>query len=293
MRYTLFLISMLVLSGCEGKVGPAGPAGPQGPPGVATAGPQGEPGDTGPQGERGETGPAGPAGISTLREGSVRVLYLVPSDKELRADYRNGIAVGIVDVQTWYWNQLGGATFDIYSVVPEACRLPNDEAYYAGTDGWKKVLNDVQSCAPVAHGSDVYTWVIYIDVVEVCDGNMDFGRGGNGVAMMSAKDLEGLAGSGVWPACRGDGTVVTIPATLGRWYGGLAHELAHALHVPHPPGCDEGLDSCDESAITWLGFTDYPDTYFREDSKEILLRSPFIKGGPGGGTTEPGNPGNS
>lgn len=62
MRYTLFLISMLVLWGCEGKVGPAGPTGSQGP-----QGPQGVKGDTGatgPAGAQGATGPQGPAGTA-------------------------------------------------------------------------------------------------------------------------------------------------------------------------------------------------------------------------------------
>ena len=38
-------------------------------------------------------------------------------------------------------------------------------------------------------------------------------------------------------------TVAT--SSLGRWIGGLAHELGHALGLLHPPGCEEGLASCD------------------------------------------------
>ena len=56
--------------------------------------------------------------ISTLSEGSVRVLYVVPADREFRDDYSDGISKAIVDVQSWYRRQLDGLTFDIYSDRP-------------------------------------------------------------------------------------------------------------------------------------------------------------------------------
>lgn len=242
-----FIAFILVLSyaatGCEGKTRPTAPVAPE---------------------------PV--AGVSTSATGSVRVLYVVPNDKEFQRGFSEGISKAIVDVQGWYRNQLGGATFDIYSVVPEQCRLPRKEAYYAGADGWQKVLDDIRHCAPVEHGSTEFTWVLYLDVVEKCDGYLDFGRGGDGVVMLANKDLRGVAGLSSRPDCNRAPTLNYI----GRWYGGLAHEIAHALHVPHPPGCDEGLDTCDNDALMWRGYADYPGTYFRDDEKEILARSPFI-----------------
>ena len=68
-----------------------------------------------------------------------------------------------------------------------------------------------------------------------------------------------------------------VPTTLGRWWGGLAHELVHAFHVPHPPGCDEGLDTCDFDALMMFGYAVYPDTYFTESGKAILIQSRFIR----------------
>ena len=58
--------------------------------------------------------------------------------------------------------------------------------------------------------------------------------------------------------------------------GGLAHELGHALGLPHPPGCDEGLPTCDHPALMANGYEAYPDTYLRDDEKAILRSSPFI-----------------
>ncbi len=276
MKHVWVLAVLTVITGCIGSQGPAGPAGPTGQKGDrGLAGPAGPPGLDSPPGPQGPAGPQGPPGPPIGNDRTVRVMYLVPADKEFNEEYRRGISSAIVNVQDWYREQLGGPTFQIYSDALEQCRLPRDEEYYASSDGWGRVLWDVQSCAPVAHGSSVFTWVLYLDVAEGCDGYMDFGRGGDGVTILANRDLEGLAGSGVWPICDGD-TLRYVPTSLGRWRGSLAHELAHAFYVPHPPGCDEGLATCDTEALMWFGYVRYPATYFREDDKEALRQSPFI-----------------
>ena len=212
--------------------------------------------------------------ISTLREGSVRVLYVMPADREFRADYSAGITKAIVDVQSWYRRQLDGLTFDIYSVVPEQCRLPGNEDYYSHGDVWAKVLEDVQPCAPVQHGTSRFTWVLYVDAEERCpeaDEPHELGRGGNGVTMLPWNDLELMVRRGV--------EYCGQPTGRDFWgvVGGLAHELGHTFHLPHPPGCDEGLATCDGEALMAYGYAQYPHTYFRDDHKVILRRSPFIK----------------
>lgn len=211
--------------------------------------------------------------ISTQRELSVRVLYVVPSDRKFRDEYSRGISDGIVDIQGWYRQQLDGLTFDVYSVVPERCHLRRDEDYYSRGNVWEKVLRDVQSCAPVSDGGSRFRWVLYVDVEESCDEPHELGRGGDGVTMMPSNDLAGLSNPGPYTYCD-EGPWM---GTLGRWRGGTAHELAHTLSVPHPPGCEEGLPTCDREALMWLGYGDYPDTYFRDDEKAILRRSAFIK----------------
>ena len=211
--------------------------------------------------------------ISTLSEGSVRVLYVVPADREFRDDYSDGISKAIVDVQGWYRRQLDGLTFDIYSVIPEQCHLPGDEEYYSYGDVWVKILEDVQPCAPVQHDTSRFTWALYVDAEERCGEPHELGRGGDGITMMGSEDLEGLSNPGLYSACDGG----PWEGTLGRWMGGTAHELGHTFGLPHPPGCDEGLPTCDYPALMSDGYGSYPDTYFRDDEKVILRRSPFIK----------------
>jgi hypothetical protein len=63
---------------------------------------------------------------------------------------------------------------------------------------------------------------------------------------------------------------------VGRYIGGLGHELGHTFGLPHPPGCDDGLPTCDENALMWAGYVSYPDTYLRDDEKQMLLKSPYF-----------------
>ena len=103
-----------------------------------------------------------------MSEGSVRVLYVVPADKEFRADYSAGISKAIVDVQSWYRRQLDGLTFDIYSVIPEPCHLPEDEDYYSYTDVWEK---GIEGCPALRAGAERYTLAVHLGALR--------GRGGS------------------------------------------------------------------------------------------------------------------
>ena len=205
----------------------------------------------------------------------VRVLYVSPEDRPFRSEYSEGISKAIVDVQSWYRDQLGGLTFYLYNTSPEWCQMSEDSDYYSRGNAWEKVMEGVQHCAPVAWESD-FVWVLYVDVDEACDEPHELGAGGGGITMVPRGDLEGLLSQGEEEYYYCDEGPYRAP--LSRWFGGLAHELAHAVGVPHPPGCDAGLPTCDSPALMWLGYLSYPDTYLRFDEKEILIRSPFITG---------------
>ena len=210
--------------------------------------------------------------ISSHSQGSVRVMYVAPADREFRADYSDGISTAIVDVQSWYRQQLDRLTFAIDNVRPEQCRLPRDQDYYSRGDAWEKVLRDVQSCAPVRGYTTQFSWVLYVDVYEDCGEPHELGAGEPGLTMVARWDLEGLANPGDYYYCD-EGP---YDGRLGRWFGGLAHELGHTFGLPHPPGCEEGQPTCDHAALMWDGYTSYPNTYLRDDEKAVLRRSPFF-----------------
>ena len=215
--------------------------------------------------------------ISVRETGTVRVLYAAPSDREFRSDYRDAIQHGIVDLQSWYRRQTGGLTFSLYDATPEQCELSETSDYY-DQDPWQKVLEGVQHCAPVEDNTSTFAWVIYADLAAACDARGSLGRGGPGLTMVGRDDLEGLIGNRlVYNDECGNGPYVD-PVT--RWTGGIGHELGHALGLPHPPGCEDGLPTCDYDALMHLGFETYPNTYLRPDDKQVLWRSPFIEKNP-------------
>ena len=227
--------------------------------------------------------------VSLRTEGTVRVLYVSPSDRQFRADFSEGITNALVDLQSWYRRQTGGLTFSLYDVAPEHCRLPEPEDYYARGDAWEKVQEDVQPCAPVEWGRADHVWVVYVDVDEACGEPHELGAGGFGITMMARGDLDGLTNPGTYYYCD-EGP---YDGPLGRWIGGAGHELGHAMaDLRHPPGCDEELPSCtDQWALMQNGYQVYPDTYLLTEDKESLLRSPFVAGEPSPDGAAPGAPG--
>ncbi len=199
----------------------------------------------------------------------VKVMYLHPTDRPVRADYASAIDSAVNGGQAWYSSQLGGKTF-VRAPGVQDCALPGNSAYYK-TQSWTRVLHDVQSCAPVGtNGSDV-TWVLYVDVIDACGADR-LGAGTTGLTMLPRADLEGLVGEPQEDAC---GDVNHMPTT--RWVGGLGHEMGHAFGLPHPAGCDAGLPTCDANSIMWVGYAAYPNTYFNAAERTQLLTSPFIR----------------
>ena len=81
--------------------------------------------------------------ISLRQTKTVRVLYAAPADREFRDDYRERIQYAIVDLQSWYRQQLGGLTFSLYDATPELCRMSENHDFYARGDAWSKVLGKV------------------------------------------------------------------------------------------------------------------------------------------------------
>ena len=203
---------------------------------------------------------------------AVRVIYAIPSDRQAQVHYSAAVHDAIHHAQRWYAEQLGGYTFKIEGPTPQVCSLERPSAYYEGKHGWDRVVFGLRDCSPAPeHFSRRYVWAIYVDAELDCAGNGELGAGGDGIAIVHRGDLEGLVNPETYSLCGSE------PRSEFGWIGGLAHELGHALGLPHPPGCEEGLPSCDYDALMWTGFYwDYPETYLTEEDKVILGASPFL-----------------
>ena len=223
-----------------------------------------------------EPGWAGPLPTPPPPPPMVQVIYAIPSDREFRSEYAEAVREAILHVQGWYADQLEDVTFVVDQPTPLTCHVAELAAYFELEHGWNRTIESVQHCAPVRHGSARYVWAIYIDVDFDCDHNGELGRGGHGVTIVHGGDLSGLMDPDNFILCGSPAR-----STHG-WIGGLAHELGHAFSLPHPPGCDEDLPSCDYGALMkWGYYWDYPDTYLTADDVDFLAASPFFTGGAG------------
>jgi hypothetical protein len=205
----------------------------------------------------------GQAATAEPRPKSVRIIYLVSADRNVREDFRKGIATAAKDLQGWYGKQLGGPTFRLNDPVVEVAKSDKDAKWFYnhpnGDDkddwGFNNGLAEARRLVGARHGDLQYIWVIY------SDGPGNKGQGGDGVTVLPEDDLLGLVGQ--HPEQK----------DVKRWIAGLGHELGHAFGLEHPRDAVKHAD-----AIMWMGiYGKYPDhTYLTDEDKAILMRSPFF-----------------
>lgn len=199
---------------------------------------------------------------------AVHLVYAVPQGVSWNSGDTAGIAEAISSLQGWYLSQVG-KTFSIATGTPILCRLPYPASEYL-VNTWDKVFTDVQPCANATFSSKHADWIVYAAVDHTCNTAGPVGEGEPGLTILGIQDLNGLVGAPV-SEC---GESFDYP--VNRWIGGLGHELGHTFGLPHPPGCDAGLSTCDYNALMWAGYVDYPNTYLRQDEITPLLSSPYF-----------------
>jgi hypothetical protein len=187
----------------------------------------------------------------------VRTIYLVPSDRAVDEAALRGMERAQRHLQLWYASKLGtGRTVNLAYPVVEVHHSSHDSAWYAtNPEGgnpafyfWFNALAD----AGTAFDDADNVWNVYLPVQNPPDQPTG---GGGGATLLPLGDVLGVAGQN-GPVC--------------RWTGGLAHEVGHALGLPHPPGCDAGLPGCDTGALMWFGYITYPDAHLTEGDLAAL-----------------------
>jgi hypothetical protein len=210
----------------------------------------------------------------------VRMLYMVPSDRAVRADYATAMENAIEHFRIWLHQKMPeGRTITLHDPAVEILRTAHDAAWYAtnpngdaGLRFWNNCLLDGFALTGGGFNDPQNRWVFYIDADPACGQATGATQG---VALLPANDLRGLVGEQNLPPCAG-GT----PDTLGpcRWVGGLGHELGHALLLPHPPGCEDANPAtpCPSNALLWLGYQTYPSASLLTEDIASLELSSFL-----------------
>lgn len=195
---------------------------------------------------------------------TVRVIYLVSSDRTENSEYKAAIENAIRDLQKWYGRQMENATFRLHNPVVEVVESNRQASWFyknpngSNADNWgfNNTLDEAKNLVGAKHDDPDFIWLIY------SDGPGNKGRGGNGVACLPEDDLLGLVGK--HPEQK----------DKSRWIAGLGHELGHAFGLPHPADTEKHAD-----ALMWTGIYGgkYPNTaYLTDDDKKLLRRSPFF-----------------
>ena len=194
----------------------------------------------------------------TAAANTVRVVYLIPSDRSVREDYTTNIDAAIRNVQDWYKSELSGYTFKINSPAVEVVHsdkssdwfLTNPVSDSQRMNVYFNTMSEITRLLNVDIYDPTYTWAAYIEVKEGALG------GGNLAVFPHTED---------WSTC------IDSAQNSNRCYGGLGHELGHAFGLPHPSDTTLFGDS-----LMYLGYLTYPNTYFTPSDKTTLLAHPLI-----------------
>ncbi|MCJ2032782.1 hypothetical protein [Methylobacterium sp. J-068] len=213
---------------------------------------------------------------------SVQVIYLVPADRSVSESYRKAAEFGVRHVQAWLNDTLKGATFRLADPLVRVVRSDRKAAWFRSTDRhagygafYRNAVDELTRLGLARYDDPSARYLVYVDADHACGQS---GAGGNGIAVVSANDLRGLAGEPIVPAC-GKANGAEIPGRC-RWIGGIGHELLHTIGLIHPdrsPACQTA--QCRAEALMMQGYVTYPRATLLDEEKAQIRRSPFIEPG--------------
>jgi hypothetical protein len=190
-----------------------------------------------------------PTGVG-LQTMTVRVFWLKPSDVAYDQNIVTGIGNVMLEAQRYYQQELG-KTFRLNNTIVEVVNGDHTANWYetnpiggaANSHWWTTQNMQAELRQKFGLGAPDPRWkcVGYISAV----GN---GGGGSNWVILPKHDADGAAGYG---------------GAMGRWYGGMVHELGHAFTLPDATSTDGTPMSA--------SFYSYPNCHFNASQKNQLL----------------------
>lgn len=218
----------------------------------------------------------GAASTTTKR---IRVLYLVPSDRDEDPVYTANLEQSLRHVQQWFRARMPGTHhFSVGDPVVQVARSTHPAAWFStnvvGDDPnryfWENTLADIGPLGASLDDPD-NLWLVYVGADTACN---QATYGSRHIAMFPENDLRGLAGRTRIPPCGG------APDGYGRcrWVGGMALVMAFALGLPGQPGCADAdaMTPCDDAGLTRYGYISYPTASLTTEQITYLDDSQFL-----------------
>ena len=211
----------------------------------------------------------------------VRFIYLVPSDRPIRDDYKAAITDAALHLQDFYQKELGNDyAFELNKPIVETYQTPHAAIWYSTYPlnpnppnpdyrYWINATSDGFAATGGGFNDPNNRWIFFLDAEIGCT---QPAGGTSGVALLHWGDLRGLTGQSYIAPCQPPPGTDT--GSKYRYIGGTGHELGHAFNLPHPPGC--GPDPFESASLMCFGYGAYPNTYFLSADKTFLLTNPGV-----------------